>query len=174
MEGDSTEYASDSGKLVCHGVVVIRSLVWPGAFTLFKNGQWTAIYVGNAMKFSGKVQLRPYPLSPPILNDDPTEYGEFILPDIKELTPEEIAAKIEESYDELWGKYDGGDAGAIGADDAKSLARDIKGKVTGAEEPPEINEDAFEEAFVDTQKNDEGNIEKDACKAFIISIYEKL
>ena len=126
------------------------------------------------MKFSGKVQLRPYPLSPPILNDDPTEYGEFILPDIKELTPEEIAAKIEESYDELWGKYDGGDAGAIGADEAKSLARDIKGKVTGAEEPPEINEDAFEEAFVDTQKNDEGNIEKDACKAFIISIYGKL
>ena len=126
------------------------------------------------MKFSGKVQLRPYPLSPPILNDDPTEYGEFILPDVKELTPEEIAAKIEESYEELWGKHDGDAAGAIGADEAKSLAKDIKGKVIGAEEPPEINEEAFEEAFLDTQKNDEGNIEKDAFKAFIISFYDKL
>ena len=171
LEGDPTEYANESGALVCHGVVVIRSLIWPGAFTLFQNGKQTAIYVGNAMKFSGKEQLRPYPLSPPILNEDPTEYGEFILPDIKELTPEEITAKIEESYDELWGKYEGD---AIGADEAKSLARDIKGKVTGVEEPPEINEEAFEEAFNEAQKNDEGNIEKDACRAMIISIYDKL
>ena len=174
MEGDPTEYAAEGGKVVCHGVVVIRSLVWPGAFTLFQNGKQTAIYVGNAMKFSGKVQLRPYPLSPPILNEDPTEYGEFVLPDIKEMTPEEITAKIEESYDELWGKYDGGDAGSIGGDEAKSLARDIKAKVTGAEEPPEINEDAFEEAFSEAQKNDEGNIEKDAYRAFIIAIYDRL
>ena len=90
------------------------------------------------------------------------------------MTPEEITAKIEESYDELWGKYDGGEAGAIGGDEAKALARDIKGKVTGAEEPPEINEEAFEEAFGDAQKNDDGNIEKDAFRALIISIYDKL
>ena len=126
------------------------------------------------MKFSGKVQLRPYPLAPPVLNDDPTEYGEFILPEVKVMTPEEITAKIEESYEELWGKYGDNEAGAIGADEAKSLARDIKQKVTGAEEPPEINEEAFDEAFVDAQKNDEGNIEKDAMRAFIIANYDKL
>ena len=40
LEGDKTEYVSEKGKkVVCHGVVVVRSLVWPGAFTLYHNGK---------------------------------------------------------------------------------------------------------------------------------------
>ena len=39
LVGDSTEYLTEQGKPVCHGVVVIRSLVWPGAFTFYQNGK---------------------------------------------------------------------------------------------------------------------------------------
>lgn len=50
--GDSTEYLTEAGKKVCHGVVVIRSLIWPGSFTLYQNGKQTNIYVGDGTKFS--------------------------------------------------------------------------------------------------------------------------
>ena len=39
LEGDSTEYVNEAGKVVSHGVAVVRSLVWPGSFTLFQNGK---------------------------------------------------------------------------------------------------------------------------------------
>ena len=48
--------------------------------------------MGDALKFTDKV--RPFPLSPPVLNMDPAEYDEFVLPEIKVLSPEEIAEKI--------------------------------------------------------------------------------
>ena len=37
LEGDRQEYKTqdNSGKIVCHGVVVIRSLTWPGSYTLY-------------------------------------------------------------------------------------------------------------------------------------------
>ena len=35
LEGDSTEYTNEQGKKVCHGVVVLRSLTWPGSVTLY-------------------------------------------------------------------------------------------------------------------------------------------
>lgn len=37
-------------------------------------------------------------MAPPVLNEDPAEYEEFVLPVVKEMTPEELAelkAKIE-------------------------------------------------------------------------------
>ena len=39
LVGDQSEYKTEQGKTVCHGVVVVRSLVWPGAFTLYQNGK---------------------------------------------------------------------------------------------------------------------------------------
>ena len=39
LEGDRQEYVNEAGKTVCHGVVVVRSLVWPGSFTLYQNGR---------------------------------------------------------------------------------------------------------------------------------------
>jgi len=39
LVGDKTEYLTEAGKIVCHGVVVVRSLVWPGSFTLYQNGK---------------------------------------------------------------------------------------------------------------------------------------
>lgn len=114
MVGDATEYKTEAGKIVCHGVVVVRSLIWPGSFTLYQNGKQTNIYVGDGTKFSDK--MRPFPLSPPILNEDPTEYGEFVLPEVKEISPEELQAQIEAFFEEKWTEIDGEGAGNLGAD----------------------------------------------------------
>lgn len=50
----------------------------------------------------------------------------------------------------------------------------MKAKVNGAEEAAEINEEAFDEAFGEVEKNEEGNVAKDACKAFIVANLAKL
>lgn len=46
--------------------------------------------------------------------------------------------------------------------------------MAGAEEPVEINEEAFDEAFGDVEKNEEGNVDKEVCKAFISANINKL
>jgi len=172
LVGDQTEYLTEAGKVVCHGVVVLRSLIWPGSFTLYQNGKQTTIYVGDGTKFSDK--MRPFPLSPPVLNADPGEYGEVVLPEVKELSPEELQAQIDAAFDECWGGIDTEGAGNISADDVKKLAGEVKTKMAGAEEPVEINEEVFDEAFGDVEKNEEGNVGKEACKAFISANINKL
>ena len=121
---------------------MVGSLVWPGSFTFFQNGKQSSIYVGNGLKFSEK--LRPFPLSPPELNQDPAEYGEFVLPEPKVLSQEEIVTKVGDVFDEVWGKYDsvfdgGEESGTIEFDDTAKLAADIKGKINGSEEPLDVN-----------------------------------
>lgn len=114
--------------------------------------------------------MRPFPLSPPTLNQDPTEYGEFILPEVKEVSPEELQAQIEAAFEECWAGIDTEGAGNMGVDDVKKLAGEVKAKINGAEESPaEINEEAFDEAFSEVEKNDDGNAEKEACKAFLVA-----
>ena len=39
LVGDSQEYVTEQGKPCCHGIVVIRSLYWPGSFTFYQNGR---------------------------------------------------------------------------------------------------------------------------------------
>jgi len=118
--------------------------------------------------------MRPFPLSPPKLNLDPEEYGEFVLPEVKEVSPEELQAQIEAAFDECWGGVDADGAGNLGADDVKKVAGEVKAKVNGAEEAAEINEEAFDEAFGEVAKNEEGNAEKDAVKAFLVANFAKL
>mmetsp|Transcript_30633 Transcript_30633/g.37854 ORF Transcript_30633/g.37854 Transcript_30633/m.37854 type:complete len:475 (-) Transcript_30633:51-1475(-) len=172
LVGDSQEYVDERGKTVCHGVVVVRSLVWPGSFTLYKNGVQKTIYAGDGIKFTDSP--RPFPLAPPVLNLDPTEYGEFILPDIKILTPEEIKQKLEECFDDLWGKYDDDASGAIAVDDLKKLAAEVKGRINEAEAPIDVNEDAFEEAADALDKNDDDKVAKKAVKAMLETKFASL
>jgi len=141
---------------VCHGVVVIRSLIWPGAFTLYQDGKQKSIYVGEGAKFCDK--KRPFPLSPPILNLDPEEYGEFVLPEIKVFTPEDISAKVTECFEDLWAKADGEGEGAISKDDLKAMAGELKARLHGKDEPMEINEAEFKTAVTseeDTVKKED-------------------
>ena len=127
LEGDKAEYVDEKGKTLCHGVVVVRSLIWPGAFTLYQNGKQTSVYVGNGQKFDEKT--KPFPRFPPVLNQDPVEYGEYIPPVIKVLSPEEIIAKIESNFEECWNKFDSKRDGNLGADDIKKVVAAIKAKV---------------------------------------------
>jgi len=100
MCGDSTEYKSDSGKTVCNGVVVARSLQWPGAFNFYHNGQYSQVYVGNALKYE---EVQFFPVNPPTVLADPKEYD--IQPEPTPLE-EPVAAKIEEPKE---GEGEGGE-----------------------------------------------------------------
>ena len=171
LEGDRSECADEQGKIVCHGVVVIRSLIWPGAFTLYQNGKQTSIYVGDGLKFSEA--FRPFQLSPPVLNDDLSEYGEFVLPEIKVLSPAEIRVEIGKHYDQLWSKYDEEGTGEVAAEEIKKLAADLKAKLTGKEEA-EVDEEAIEKALAGVEKDDDGKVKKDTCKNFLVDIYNSL
>lgn len=39
LMGDSSEYLDNTGKTVCNGVVVVRSLQWPGSYNFFMNNR---------------------------------------------------------------------------------------------------------------------------------------
>ena len=55
---------------VNYGVVVVKSLQWPGSHTFFTQGRWMQIYVGDGLKFEQKTY---YPVFPPQIRDDPIE-----------------------------------------------------------------------------------------------------
>ena len=175
LVGDQSEYKTESGKTVCHGVVVLRSLVWPGAFTLYQNGKQTTVYVGDGIKFTDKV--KPYPMAPPTLTEDLEEYGEFVLPVIKEMTPEELAAlkaKINGAVTEQWDSIEKEEEQTgINADGVKKLLSQVKAKIDEKEDF-EVNEEVFDEAFEAAPKDDDGNLSKEATQALINSIWAKL
>ena len=52
--GDSTEYLQEGGKTASNGVVVVRSLQWPGAFNFYFKGRYFNIYGGNGLKYEEK------------------------------------------------------------------------------------------------------------------------
>jgi hypothetical protein len=52
------------------GVIVVRSLQWPGAHTFFNQGRWMQVYVGDGLKYE---QKSFYPIFPPIIKEDPVE-----------------------------------------------------------------------------------------------------
>lgn len=55
---------------VNYGVVVVKSLQWPGAYTFFSQGRWMQVYVGDGLKYEQKTF---YPVFPPKIMDDPIE-----------------------------------------------------------------------------------------------------
>lgn len=167
LEGDSTEYREEqTGKAVYHGVVVIRSLVWPGAITLYANGKQWSIYVGDGHKRCDRVKA--FPLEPPRMNADEEEYGEFILPEVKNLSPEELKEAVSKLVDELWADKDSGSL-----DDMKTLAAEVKAKMTGAESA-EIAEDALEDVFNVASRDDDGNVSREEAKSVLATAYKQL
>ena len=71
--GDKTEYAhpSKKGAVICNGVVVVRSLQWPGAYSFYHNETWHQVYLGTGHKFE---QASCYPVSTPKVLEDPEEF----------------------------------------------------------------------------------------------------
>lgn len=66
--GDADEYVTENGKPVSNGVVVVRSLQWPGAFNFYFQERYEHIYVGNGHKYE---EVSYFPVHPPSVNKDP-------------------------------------------------------------------------------------------------------
>lgn len=71
--GDTTEYGNMKGvgASVSNGVIVVRSLQWPGAYSFYYNGQVYSIYLGSGHKYEQKTY---FPVFPPMVKSDPEEY----------------------------------------------------------------------------------------------------
>ena len=128
--------------------------------------------MGDGIKFTDA--LRPFPLTPPVLNLDPQEYGEFVLPEVKEMSAAEIYAKIDECYDELWARFDTEGEGEITVDDLKRLAAEVKGRVYGGDMAMDVNEEAMDEIVERLDKTEDDKVTKDASKALIESKFTTL
>lgn len=79
LQGDSTDYFNPvkPSKKVNNGVVVVRSLQWPGAHTLHTLGRTVSIYVGNGLKYeAGPSTVSYFPVFPPKIMEDPVEFRE--------------------------------------------------------------------------------------------------
>lgn len=87
VHGDTMEYANpkdefkgpsaegpQNGPTVSNGVVVVRSLVWPGAYTFYFDRRVVQIYLGHGHKFTQ--ESNQFPSQPPKVNADPQEYAE--------------------------------------------------------------------------------------------------
>lgn len=77
--GDCTDYLNPfkPTKKMNNGIVVVKSLQWPGAYTLFQNGRTLSIYVGNGHKYEGGSSQGGYfPVFPPKIMSDPHEFKE--------------------------------------------------------------------------------------------------
>ena len=71
LMGDSAEYKTEQGKSVSNGVVVVRSLQWPGSFNFYYQGRYLNVYVGTGHKYE---EVSFFPVHPPMVLSDPSEY----------------------------------------------------------------------------------------------------
>ena len=87
-----------------------------------------------------------------------------MLPEVKVFTPEEVAAKVEECFNELWTKLDADNEG-LSKDDFKVFCSEIKAKLHGKEEPMDVVEEEFNSLVADV----EDKINKDDAKALMLA-----
>ena len=73
LMGDKDEYANEKDPKVSisNGVVVVRSLLWPGAYSFYCGGRVIQVYLGNGHKFTQQSSF--YPVCPPVVMSDPVE-----------------------------------------------------------------------------------------------------
>ena len=73
VSGDTQLYNKGDGT-VCYGVNVLRSLRWPGAITVAKDGgKYCNIYLGDGIKRGGASY---FPQEPPEVQSDPMDQTE--------------------------------------------------------------------------------------------------
>lgn len=89
--GDSTEYKTEAGKTVSNGVVVARSLQWPGAYNFYYQGRYMHVYVGGGHKYE---EVSYFPVHPPVVRSDPDEYE--LQPEPTPLKEPEVQAPAEQ------------------------------------------------------------------------------
>jgi len=95
LMGDTTEYADEkvANQTVSNGVALVRSMIWPGAYSLYNRGRVIQIYLGNGHKNTQVKSM--FPVNPPTVLDDPDEYDEGPEP-----TPLHAPPVVEEKKEE--------------------------------------------------------------------------
>lgn len=74
--GDAQQYNKGEGT-VCYAVNVLKSIRWPGAITVCKNGKFTNVYIGYGIK---RVDSSFNPTVPPVVDMEPTDPTEQLEP----------------------------------------------------------------------------------------------
>lgn len=154
------------------GVIVIRSLTWPGSHVLYQNDRWYNFYVGHGEKADRKEY---FPIIPPVVLTEPPELKEQDEPNPKELPPgvqtveslKDALQKVEgilgapEKIEEVLGKaFDGVDAEHTGSIDKNLLAEFIKLVPKSMEIQFEAENGAKEELLSKFAQGDKATIEK--------------
>eukprot|EP00826_Nyctotherus_ovalis_P054178 TRINITY_DN7084_c0_g1_i1.p1 TRINITY_DN7084_c0_g1~~TRINITY_DN7084_c0_g1_i1.p1 ORF type:complete len:333 (-),score=90.59 TRINITY_DN7084_c0_g1_i1:53-1051(-) len=85
--GDSRLYKEDyKDSTFTNGIIMIRSLVWPGAYVFYKDDRWFSFYVGFGHKADSADY---YPVMPPLPREEVAEVLEQSEPNPKEGEEEE-------------------------------------------------------------------------------------
>lgn len=84
--GDNERQPTLTGQSQHSGIVVVKSLRWPGSITLWKGQNWHQIYVGNGHKYEAKSY---FPVVPPTVPEDPEDLEEQPEPNPSEEPPKE-------------------------------------------------------------------------------------
>ena len=87
--GDKERQPTLNGKSTHNGIVVLKSLRWPGSATVWKENKWYQIYVGSGLKYETQTF---YPVSPPELPADPEDLPGNPEPTPLELPPQPVVA----------------------------------------------------------------------------------
>jgi len=176
VTGDAQMYKEENKKVAStSGIIVIKSLVWPGAYILYQNDRWFNFYVGSGHKAD---QADYYPVLPPLPQFEPGETAEYPEPNPKEdpNKPKEVApgdiksilATLEEvlnnpgKFNEFLTKtFDSIDVDKSGQIDPKEADNFLKAFIKELGVPVEPDPKAVDEFFRLFDKDKSGTISKE-------------
>ena len=159
-----------------NATIVLKSLVWPGAYILYQDGRWFNFYIGHGHKFDQKDY---YPVSPPIPQFEPVEIPEQSEPNPKNVPKDtaklkdpnaikEIVHTLDETlsnpekFGELLNKtFDAIDKDHSGQIDKSEADTFLKNFIAEIGVPIEPDPQAVEEFFKLFDKDRSGTISKD-------------
>eukprot|EP00826_Nyctotherus_ovalis_P050561 TRINITY_DN6210_c0_g1_i10.p1 TRINITY_DN6210_c0_g1~~TRINITY_DN6210_c0_g1_i10.p1 ORF type:complete len:239 (+),score=82.98 TRINITY_DN6210_c0_g1_i10:1256-1972(+) len=89
--GDTSYYREEfrEGSFT-NGIIVLKSLVWPGAYVFYCDNRWFNFYIGYGHKADHKDS---YPLAPPLPQPEPLEAAEQPEPNPKDEPTDEMKLK---------------------------------------------------------------------------------
>lgn len=95
--GDQTRTPGIKGKSHHHGVVVVKSTIWSGAITCWKENRYIQIYIGDGLKSESQSF---YPVYPPLIPEDPEDLEEYPEPNPLEAPEEEEGEQQEDEAED--------------------------------------------------------------------------
>lgn len=174
MTGDAQMYKEENKKVpTTGGIIVIKSLVWPGAYVIYQNERWFTFYAGYGHKAD---QQDYYPVHPPLPQFEPEDTAEQAEPNPKEAPKEEGAAmspaemiealnavltspeKFAELVDKTFEMIDTNKSGQI---DPKELDHFLKEFVKALGLRAEPDPDNVDKFFKEFDQNKNGEISKE-------------